>query len=180
MNKDVFLAILSIDSYDRGYNQGVKGLSDTGGIGNATILTDSSVELGLPLTSGQGFYAIAYTVTGITDGTTVIAYRGTDPSEFSQLYLDLAHGWSSFTGLGDNSQFGLARAFYGAVTHHDFPTATNLAPANVILTGHSLGAALAGYGAGIKVTRAITPLLSGGTVKLIPTHTQFSYIRLTC
>ena len=38
MNKDVFLAILSIDSYDRGYNQGVKGLSDTGGIGNATIL----------------------------------------------------------------------------------------------------------------------------------------------
>ena len=35
MNKDVFLAILSVDSYGRGYNQGVKGLSDTGGIGNS-------------------------------------------------------------------------------------------------------------------------------------------------
>ena len=73
MNRDVFLSILAIDSYDRGYNQGVKGLSNSGDIG--------------------------ITVT---------------------------------------------RAI------------------------------------GITVTRAITPLLSGGTVKLIPTHTQFSYIRLTC
>ena len=58
--------------------------------------------------------------------------------------------------------FGLARVFYRAVTTHDFPSATNLAPTNVILTGHSLGGALAGFvGArgGVTVTLYLTPIL---------------------
>ena len=147
MNKDVFLAILSVDSYNRGYNQGVKGLSDTGGIGTATIIRQSNIADGSTEVAA-GFYALAYTVTGVVgieDGTTVIAYRGTDPSNQAQTIADLWNGWSSFTGVGWASQFGLARTFYGAVTTHDFPSATNLAPANVILTGHSLGGALAGF-----------------------------------
>ena len=30
MNRDLFLAILSMDSYNRGYGQGITGLSNTG------------------------------------------------------------------------------------------------------------------------------------------------------
>lgn len=62
MNRDVFLAILAMDSYNRGYNQGVAGLSNLGQIGDATIID-------IPLPAGSitaGFYALSYTVTEIT------------------------------------------------------------------------------------------------------------------
>jgi len=36
MYTDLFNAILAMDSYNRGYNQGLLGLSDTGEIGDAT------------------------------------------------------------------------------------------------------------------------------------------------
>ena len=133
MNEHVFLSILAMDSYNRGYNQGVKGLGDTGQIGTATIgpqsnISDDSVEV------LAGFYAISYN----WQGSKVLSYRGTDPSDGANTIRDLINGWSSFTGIGTNSQFGLARQFFNRVTHADFPAGTAVGPGNVITTGHSL------------------------------------------
>ena len=63
MNRDLLLAILAMDSYNRGYGVGVEGLDEGGQIGNATLT---------PATTAQkagweaaGFYAIAYDMTGV-------------------------------------------------------------------------------------------------------------------
>ena len=79
ISKDLFLSILSMDAYNRGYNPGITGLSDAPNIqiGTATIV-DAALPTGAQVAS---FYAAATTigsgVTGIAAGTTVISYRGT-------------------------------------------------------------------------------------------------------
>ena len=86
ITRELFLAILSMDSYNRGYAAGIKdsgdedpdGLGQAGSIGTATIGRNSS-----DLSTGTeprvdipaGFYAISYDLGG---GKTVISYRGTD------------------------------------------------------------------------------------------------------
>jgi hypothetical protein len=37
MNRDLFLSILAIDSYNRGYGQGVDGLGNSGGYLEVTV-----------------------------------------------------------------------------------------------------------------------------------------------
>jgi len=77
MNRSLFLAILAMDSYNRGYGVGVEGLDEEGQIGNATIIPTPS-QAGWEAAS---FYAIAYDMTGVagfTAGERVISYRGTD------------------------------------------------------------------------------------------------------
>jgi hypothetical protein len=79
MNRDVFLSLLALDSYNRGYGEVVFTQPRGGGavqneagrtIGNATI-----VDVPLPQGSlAAGFYAIAYD----WNGETVISYRGTN------------------------------------------------------------------------------------------------------
>ena len=61
MTNDLFLAILAMDAYNRGYNPGIADLSDTVGtqIGTATISNRSS------------FYAVAYA----WNGDTIMASR---------------------------------------------------------------------------------------------------------
>ncbi|MBP6362632.1 MAG: hypothetical protein KA233_00420 [Novosphingobium sp.] len=81
MNREVFLSILAMDSYNRGYGVGVKMPVGATHIGLAEILPDS--EQRPSITGGQtaGFYAIAYDMTGVagfTAGERVISYRGTD------------------------------------------------------------------------------------------------------
>ena len=60
MDRDLFLAILSMDSYNRGYGPGVKMPTGAIQIGRALILPDS--EQRPTITGGQaaGFYALAY------------------------------------------------------------------------------------------------------------------------
>lgn len=73
MNRDLFIAILSMDSYNRGYGQSIRE-DKLGGnrVGDATILTFSSeVSAGW---EAAGFYAIAYK----WDGETIISFRGSD------------------------------------------------------------------------------------------------------
>jgi hypothetical protein len=55
---DLFLAILALDSYNRGYEPGIQGLSDTIGtqIGNATITKTSNGQAA----KDAGFYAVEY------------------------------------------------------------------------------------------------------------------------
>jgi hypothetical protein len=53
MNEDLFLAILAMDSYNRGYGAGVKGLEVNANItklGRATIVSESTLRLSLDTT----------------------------------------------------------------------------------------------------------------------------------
>lgn len=75
MNRDLFLAILAMDSYNRGYGAGISGLNvrDTNPdgtpkivrIGNAAIVDDK----GDAAAQAAGFYAISYDLShaGIED-----------------------------------------------------------------------------------------------------------------
>lgn len=65
MDRDLFLAILAMDSCNRGYGAGLAGLAPSGQIGNATILTDAAAELGDSIIQAAGFYAVAYDVSGV-------------------------------------------------------------------------------------------------------------------
>ncbi len=72
--KDLLLAILAMDSYNRGYDEGIKGLGGVGSkIGAATFKQESStIERSVEVNAG--FYAAAYEL----PGETVISFRGTD------------------------------------------------------------------------------------------------------
>ena len=70
-DKDLFLAILSMDSYHRGYDPGIR--LEGNSIGSATLFQQSDVENESPEVAA-GFYAAAYD----TQWGTVISYRGTD------------------------------------------------------------------------------------------------------
>lgn len=82
MNREVFLSLLALDSYNRGYGQTVFGLPASGSIGRADINRDSLV-LGSTsagrVDEAAGFYAIAYE----WDNETVISYRGTNFPDLS-------------------------------------------------------------------------------------------------
>ena len=84
ISSDLFLAILSMDSYNRNYGAGIALTGNQ--IGNATVLVDSETVFADPTAApdtptpaqAAGFYAVAYTVNGvddIADGTTVISWR---------------------------------------------------------------------------------------------------------
>ena len=92
ISSDLFLAILSMDAYNRGYGAGIgdgrnvdaNGVDIDGlGVAGAQIGTAQVKDVDLPDGSqAAGFYAAAYTVgagvDGLAAGTTVISYRGTD------------------------------------------------------------------------------------------------------
>ena len=163
MNREVFLSILAMDSYQRGYAPGIKGLDfqpNVTKIGTATILADSPRYQATASGETIGFYASAYN----WNGTTVISYRGTDfdaatgkattvsgkieDFKNSEYYKDLVNGWTTFLTAGLPAQFTLARQFFTAVTGRDFSDGTaagNAIVPNTIVTGHSLGGALAGF-----------------------------------
>ncbi|WP_454184797.1 hypothetical protein [Porphyrobacter sp. MBR-49] len=85
-DRNLFLSILAMDSYNRAYGQGVilnAGDSDAGQaeagrkLGKATILNVDLPSGAMP----AGFYAIAYDMTGVEGfaaGEKVISCRGTD------------------------------------------------------------------------------------------------------
>ena len=101
ISKDLLLAILSLDSYNRGYHAGISddGPDDKDGlgvanakIGTATVFSDN----GLEDAKAAGFYAISYKIddgskidglnTNVERGDTITAYRGTnDKPEFATL-----------------------------------------------------------------------------------------------
>jgi hypothetical protein len=145
MNRDLFLAILSMDSYNRGYGQGIRNLADSGQIGGASILTfPNSVRAGW---EAAGFYALAYTVSGVSgiaDGTTVIAFRGTDGFSGSVANggSDAWNGFGVAFGFATGLQAELAVRFYQSVAKNDYNPSTR--SSNIAVTGHSLGGGLAG------------------------------------
>ena len=92
ISKELFLAILSMDTYNRGDGAGIadgintgEGGEDLDGLGKAGSKIGSATVKAVDLPSGSqtaGFYAVAYTMgadapEGLA-GKTVISYRGTD------------------------------------------------------------------------------------------------------
>lgn len=143
ISKDLFLSILAMDAYNRGYEPGV---SELGGkeafIGSAKIRNDSSIlvdDNGESIHEAAGFYALAYDIgaggpEGLA-GKTVISFRGTDTS------LDHSTGWSvGARNIDDWTQAPLALEFYTAATGQSYRDGQARV---VLLTGHSLGGGLA-------------------------------------
>jgi hypothetical protein len=126
----LLLAILAMDSYNRGYDEGITGLGGIDeSIGEATLIDQSIIS---PDTAAvnAGFYAAAYTV----GNETVISYRGTDDNiAFNSWWSDAAgsdlwNGYGTSVGSTMNDQAHLAAEFYQAVTG---TTTTNPATASV-------------------------------------------------
>ena len=101
ISPDLFLAILAMDSYNRGYNA---GLNITGNqIGTANLgIADNSTQA-----QAVSFFAQAYT---LANGQKVISYRGTD--SFSG---DLATGYGLALGAPYGPQATMAIDFYKTV-----------------------------------------------------------------
>ena len=145
ISKDLFLAILSLDSYNRGYGAGIDdgigiddglGTSTSSKVGAATFKSDK----GDADAQAADFYAISYTVkggsvTGIDHDTTVISYRGTDHPASEYFGTDRP----IHTGDYDELELSLASQFRKSVG------ASLATGTHITLTGHSLGGGLAGF-----------------------------------
>lgn len=121
-------AILSLDSYNRGYLPGVEGLGGIGAsIGDYTLRMQSDID---PQSAefAASFYAAAYQD---ASGNIVISYRGTDDPTIG---ADL-NAWMGGAGF-ETAQARMAAQFYYQVSQA-YPNAT------ITLTGHSLGCGLA-------------------------------------
>jgi hypothetical protein len=145
MASDLFLALLAMDAYNRGYNNGV--IVPGTQIGNASLGADSAI-LGTGVDISVSFFAQAYTLSG--GGGTVISYRGTDSNlglEIPVLSGDLANGYGLAIGLPYGAQTNLAIDFYKAIAGSNL-TPEQLRAANITLTGHYSYRPFAGRGSG--------------------------------
>lgn len=145
MDFRLFNAILSMDSYNRGYGAGINGLSD--GIGSQIGIAKIYDSHGGGDAQAIGFYAVAYDVGGAGK---VISYRGTDEATGDIPFFydaksgsDIWHGWSIGAGNTQSEQAAMAYEFYHTVSGGIDPR-----NAAIITTGHSLGGGLAGLVAG--------------------------------
>ncbi|MFA5969200.1 MAG: hypothetical protein WC816_08165 [Sphingomonas sp.] len=154
MNSDLFLSILALDSYNRGYQPGISELSSEPGtsLGSAIIFRDSSILIqnGERRDEPAGFYAISYILPNFE---TVISYRGTDNYIPYAPGNDILNGWTTSAGFADQSEAKLAIDFYHAVTGRDAYSSAE--PPSVVLTGHSLGGALAGLVGALSGAQAV-------------------------
>lgn len=150
ISKDLFLAILSMDAYNRGYDAGMtdNGSNDPDGLGEAGSHIGNATVKAVELPQGSesvGFYAIAYTLDAavgtMAAGQTIISYRGTDNIlGLGTPASDLLNGWTFGAGV-QTSTLGRAHEFYETVTGTDaFHTI-----GNAILTGHSMGGELSSH-----------------------------------
>ncbi len=137
MQRDLFLALLSMDAYNRGLPESRPGTLipnyETSDLGFASFIRDSPEPL-----NAIGFFAVAYT---LSSGEKFISYRGTDqPTAGNGLGGDIWNGYGLATGSPHSAQTAAAIRFYQSV----IGVGTNPQTANVTLTGHSLGGGLAG------------------------------------
>ncbi|HEX8061745.1 MAG TPA: calcium-binding protein, partial [Allosphingosinicella sp.] len=153
-SRELTLAILALDSYNREYERNVKVTGTS--LGNADLLEREAFNISdttFEAWKAAGFYASVYDMTGVADfadGETVISYRGTNFSftllSFfnSPFWHDASRGWSVGGGF-IGGQAALALDFFNAVV----PNGTDPRETNITTTGHSLGGGLAGLVANI-------------------------------
>lgn len=98
ISNDVFMSILAMDSYNRGYSQGpiVSGSQ----VGSASLALATDPDLDLDAVSAS-FFAQSYT----WNGSTVISYRGTN-----DLIWDPVYGWGLGLGYPETPQADMAAA----------------------------------------------------------------------
>ena len=149
ISEELFLAILSMDSYTRGDGAGITLTANS--IGNAVIVPVNDADVRKGDWGTYGFAATAYRmsgsgVDGIASGELLISYRGTDDLP------DLLYGWTLGAGYAPAAQGELAIRFYEAVSGLSVYAAGGVKP---IVTGHSLGGGLAGYVAMLSGSEAI-------------------------
>ena len=147
MNEEMFHAILSMDSYNRGIGADIFIESEQ--IGDATVYKDTGDFVSIAAESVlQGFYAISYDY----NGSKIVSYRGTDDPIGGYIWDgDIWNGWLVGGGLVHNNQAELAFKFYQEVVDGVENTFTT----NVSFTGHSLGGGLAGLVGGAYGKEAI-------------------------
>lgn len=142
MDRDLFLSVLSLDSYHRGYGPGL--YFDRLGVSGSNIglaqLDDAKGDLAA---QSIGFFAQSY----LWNGEKVISFRGTD-SDLSLLSGswwsstdDQWNGWGIGAGSPDGPQAEMAIEFYKTVSGVSGAALEN---SGVVLTGQSLGGRLAG------------------------------------
>jgi len=109
VTNDLFLAILSMDAYNRtGAQQTPVGLVLPDGtmLGNASVLSGDG---GVLEDRSSGFFAQAYQ---LQNGTKIISYRGTDTTTGSEFAKDALYGWVTGGGAYTNAQAELAAKFF--------------------------------------------------------------------
>jgi hypothetical protein len=112
LDRDVFLSIVALDSYNRGYGANLRGLEQSGAIGRATIRAfEAGEQNGW---QSAGFYAIAYdvsAVSGFVPGGKVISYRGTNTNPVPELLADIFNGWTLGAGFPGGKRAQMAANF---------------------------------------------------------------------
>ena len=121
MNREVFLSLLALDSYNREYGANVEIAGSS--LGSARILDREAFGIDdnvYAAWQAADFYGVAYE----WNGQTVISYRGTNfefasAAEFinSPLYNDVFGGWILGGGFSSTSQGSLATPFYMSAFH---------------------------------------------------------------
>jgi hypothetical protein len=93
ISQNLMTALLSMDSYNRGYGAGI--ILTGSQLGNA-VLGLASTDASANIIGGQaaGFFAQSYT----WNGKTIISYRGTNADSIDAAAADIMNGWA--TGLG--------------------------------------------------------------------------------
>ena len=151
---DLMYALLAMDSYNRGYAQGLFYGDSSVGIGDATVITETSKlkDPNDPNSFTQefkdGFFAVAYDLSG----QKIISYRGTDHNSA----YDNTYGGSDFyngygIGFGDPVADGDPIAAFQAFDAINFYQAIvgTAGKSNIVQVGHSLGGGIAGFIAAI-------------------------------
>ena len=109
VSNELMYAILAMDSYNRGYGEGIEHGKTI--IGNAVFDQDDVSQEAID----ASFYAAAYSY----NNETVISYRGTNTDPASELAKDSAYGWGVGTGNVYETQGVLAAQFYKSVAQDD-------------------------------------------------------------
>lgn len=145
VSPELMKAILAMDAYNRGYDQGI--IYEGNAIGTATVTQQSDIDPDGAAVAA-GFYAAAYQ----WNGETIISYRGTNADSPEALLTDVWNGWAACIGFSDASQAGLAIQFYEVVTGKGLYDG---AADNTTLIGHSLGGGLAGFVSALSNTPGV-------------------------